>query len=119
MLVSAATSFAGEDVANGSAIAAGLILDAVYFTVFESSALQGTPGKRLLGMVVVDLGGNRLTFGRASARYAAKTISVLILFAGCLQIGLHSRKQGLHDVLARTLVIRRPMRASQSAAQPA
>ncbi len=112
----------GEDTAGMIAVVvAGLVFDCVYFTCFESSPLQGTPGKRLLGMAVVDLAGNRLSLLRASARYGAKTLSAVVLFVGFLQIGFSRRKQGLHDVVAGTLVVRRPLRAGlvRSASQAA
>lgn len=111
----------GEDMAGMIAVVAGLLFDCVYFTCFESSLLQGKPGKRLLGMAVVDLAGNRLSFLRASARYGANTLSAAVLFVGFLQIGFSRRKQGLHDVVAGTLVVRRPLRAglARSASQAA
>jgi uncharacterized RDD family membrane protein YckC len=44
----------------------------LYFAWFESSAYRATLGKRVLGIVVVDLQGNRLTFARASVRALAR-----------------------------------------------
>lgn len=79
----------------------------LYMTIFESSAWQATPGKRALGLRVTDLDGQRISFARANGRYFAKMISTLLCFFGYLQIGVHSRKQGLHDQIAETLVIHR------------
>lgn len=84
-----------------------LLFDWLCFSFFKSSRLQASPGKRLLGMRVVDTEGQRISFSRACGRYAGKGISAFLLLGGFLLIAFHSRKQGLHDVLARTLVIRR------------
>lgn len=43
-------------------------LNWMYFAIFESSSLQATLGKHLLGLKVVDLKGQRVSFWRASAR---------------------------------------------------
>src|SRR5688572_30151896 len=56
-----------------------LVLTWLYFALMESSPLQATLGKLVVGVVVTDLGGNRLTFGRATGRYFAKILSSLIL----------------------------------------
>ena len=45
---------------------------------------------------------------RANARYWAKLLSFLIAGVGFLMIAFTERSQGLHDLLAGTLVIRRP-----------
>ncbi|PEQ14704.1 transporter [Novosphingobium sp. PC22D] len=76
----------------------------LYFALLECSSLQGTLGKKALGMVVTDLDGNRIGFGRATGRYFAKILSALILLIGYFMIGWTRRKQGLHDMLAGTLV---------------
>ena len=82
----------------------GLILGIAYFAGLESSSWQGTVGKKALGMVVTDLQGQRISFGRAFGRYLAKILSALILFIGYIMIAFTERKQGLHDILAGTLV---------------
>ncbi len=77
----------------------------LYYALMESSTEQATLGKIALGMVVVDEKGKRITFGRASGRYFGKIISTLALFMGFVIIGFTGKKQGLHDLFARTLVI--------------
>ena len=44
----------------------GLLLCLIYQAVMESSAKQATLGKMALGIVVTDLSGNRVSFGKAS-----------------------------------------------------
>ena len=80
---------------------------AVFYCVWlESSAWQATPGKRIMGLKVVDLEGRRIGFGRSSWRNMAKTLSVLTLGMGYLMPLWSMRKQTLHDKAASCLVIR-------------
>ncbi len=84
-----------------------LLIRWVYYATFESSQWQATPGKKLMRLVVTDERGYRLTFGRASGRLFAKLLSELTLFYGFLMIAFTERHQGLHDKVARTLVLHR------------
>lgn len=76
----------------------------LYFSLFESSRWMASPGKKLLGIKVTDLSGNRISFGRATGRYFAKFFSAIILFIGYLMAAFTSKKQALHDLIADTLV---------------
>jgi len=78
----------------------------LYYTLFEASPWQATPGKRMLHLYVADIFGRRLTFARAAARNAAKLISSLTFLVGYLVAGFTPRKQALHDILASCLVLR-------------
>ena len=60
----------------------------------------------ILGMKVTDLYGNRISFARATGRHFAKFISGLMLGFGFLMVAFTERKQGLHDIVAGTLVRR-------------
>lgn len=77
----------------------------VYSAVLESSAWQATIGKKAVGLKVIDENGNRISFGRATGRHFASYISALILCIGYMMVGWTSRKQGLHDLIAGTLVV--------------
>jgi uncharacterized RDD family membrane protein YckC len=79
-----------------------------YYTMFEASIWQATPGKRVLRLYVADLNGQRVTFGRAGARNLAKMISSLTFLVGYLVAGFTEKKQALHDILASCLVLRKP-----------
>jgi len=83
----------------------GIIVLWLYFAVMESSESQSTLGKRAMGIIVTDLNGNRITFGKATIRHFSKYISILILFIGYIMIGFTEKKQGLHDMIAGTLVV--------------
>lgn len=82
----------------------GIIFGWLYFAIFESSAKQATLGKMAVGVVVTDLNGNRLTFGKATARYFAKYLSVMTLLIGYIMAAFTEKKQALHDLVAGTLV---------------
>lgn len=77
----------------------------LYFALQESGSAQATLGKKALGIKVVDENGGQLSFGAASGRHFAKFLSGLILYIGYLMVLWDSRKQGLHDKIAGTLVI--------------
>lgn len=79
----------------------------LYNAYFESSDWQGTLGKKVLNLIVTDLEGNRVSFGRASGRFFAKIISDLIpLGIGYILAGVTEKKQALHDMIAGCLVLR-------------
>jgi uncharacterized RDD family membrane protein YckC len=80
----------------------------LYAALMESGPKQATVGKMALSLQVTDLDGDRIGFAQASGRYFAKILSLIILLVGFLMVAFTPRKQGLHDILARTLVIRRP-----------
>jgi uncharacterized RDD family membrane protein YckC len=86
----------------------------LYFALFESSAWQGTLGKKFIGLRVADLRGNRITFGRASGRFFGGRCLAHVPFIGslyiaidCICAGLTSRKQALHDMFSGCLVLRK------------
>lgn len=77
----------------------------LYFALMESSSKQGTLGKMALGIVVTDLNGNRISFGRATGRYFGKILSTLIFYIGYIMAGFTEKKQALHDMVAGCLVV--------------
>jgi len=83
-----------------------IALGCVYYTLFESSVWQATPGKRILRLYVTDLHGQRISLGRAFIRNIARQISGF-LFIGYVMAGLTEKKQALHDMIAGCLVFRK------------
>ncbi len=79
----------------------------VYYAVLESSPWRATLGKKVLGLAVVDLAGNRISFPRASGRFFAKIVSSMTFLIGFLMAGFTAKKQALHDILAGCLVTRK------------
>lgn len=101
--------------ANGAAINASMIIviqllimliSWIYFAGGESGESQATIGKRAMGLIVTDLNGERITFWHASGRYFSKILSSLFFNIGYLMVAFTEKKQGLHDMMAGTLVIR-------------
>lgn len=85
-----------------------VLLAWIYNAGMESSRHQGTLGKMALGLIVTDLQGRPIGFGRASGRYFAKIITGLIpLGIGYAMAGFTEKKQALHDMIASCLVLRR------------
>jgi uncharacterized RDD family membrane protein YckC len=86
----------------------GTIASWLYYAYLESSVNQGTLGKMALGLIVTDLQGRRITFGRATGRFFAKIITGLIPLAiGYIMAGFTEKKQALHDMIVSTLVLRK------------
>jgi len=83
-----------------------MLASLLYGALFESSAWQATPGKKLLGLRVTDLEGRRISFLRASGRAFGKWLSGLVLCIGYIMVAFTEKKQGLHDMLAGTVVRR-------------
>lgn len=77
-----------------------------YYSLMESSERQATLGKIVLGLRVTDLQGNRISFGKATARFFGKVLSGLLLFIGYIMVAFTDKKQGLHDKLVSTLVLK-------------
>ena len=83
----------------------GILSTWVFYAAFEASLKQATPGKMALGIIVTDLEGNRITFGKASARFFSKLISSLLIGVGFLMVAFTQKKQGLHDKISNCLVL--------------
>jgi uncharacterized RDD family membrane protein YckC len=97
--------------------ASGILLDLVYCVGFWILAGQ-TPGKWIMGLLVVRMNGKRLGLGRAILRWLGYWVSG-ILFLGFLWILVDGRRQGFHDKLARTFVVySRPEALRIAAAAP-
>jgi uncharacterized RDD family membrane protein YckC len=79
----------------------------LYWPVLESTAWRGTVGKRLLGVVVGDIDGGGLNFVRSLLRNLAKIISSIPFGIGFLMAAFTSRKQALHDLITKAVVMRK------------
>jgi uncharacterized RDD family membrane protein YckC len=79
----------------------------LYFALQESGPVQATLGKRAVGIKVTDLEGRRIGFGHATGRHFAKILSGCTLYIGFIMAGFTEKKQGLHDIVAGTLVVKK------------
>ena len=78
----------------------------LYFALQESSHWQATIGKRILKIYVTNQKGERLNFIQTSIRYLSKYLSSVFLI-GFIMAAFTKNKQGLHDIIADTLVVNR------------
>jgi len=90
----------------------------LYAALFESSAMQATPGKKAIGLKVTDLQGNRISFGRATGRHFAEIITGLTLFVGYVMVAFTQKRQSLHDMIAGTVVVAAGTEPAQVANAP-
>lgn len=86
--------------------AASIVVGWLYSAFMESGPKQATLGKIVLGLIVTDEQGRRIDFAKASIRHFSKYLSAILLCIGFLMVAFDARKQGLHDKLAKTLVLR-------------
>ncbi|HEU4853184.1 MAG TPA: RDD family protein [Telluria sp.] len=70
--------------------------------------LSKTPGKMAIGATIVDARtGGKPTTGQFVIRYLGYYVALLPLGLGILWVGFDPRKQGWHDKMAGTVVVRR------------
>ena len=79
---------------------------AAYCIPFWSASWHATLGKRLCGLIILSSDGCDLTAGRALVRYVAAIVSGAVL-VGPLMVAFTERRQGLHDLMANTVVVKR------------
>ncbi len=94
---------------NGQVLLATMInlgLWWLYSAALESSPAQGTLGQQLLGLRVCDDRLRRISFLRATARYAAQWISILTCGIGYLVNLFTKKRQTLHDLVAGCVIAR-------------
>jgi uncharacterized RDD family membrane protein YckC len=69
---------------------------------------QATPGKMAIGAMVVDAKtGGKPTTGQLIVRYLGYFVATIPFFLGLLWVAFDARKQGWHDKLAGTVVVRK------------
>jgi len=100
-----------EDMTHGMGVfaflyfAASFLAGMAYFTWFHGIGGR-TPGKILLGLRVIQASGDPMTPGVAFLRWVGYLISGSVFCLGFLWVAFDGRKQGWHDKIAATLVIR-------------
>ncbi|WP_458070896.1 RDD family protein [Rhodanobacter sp. BL-MT-08] len=115
-----ATAMSGQDTAAAvkeyaasvhsaePALLAIVVIGFLYYALLEGSPWQATLGKLALGLRVTDLEGNRLSIGRSMARNVVRMFNAITAFIPLvcyIAVAWTSRKQGLHDLLAKALVL--------------
>lgn len=84
-----------------------ILVSFFYWPVLESTAWRATVGKKMLGLVVGDIDGGGLNFVRSLLRNLAKIISSIPLGIGYLLAAFTARKQALHDLITKAVVMRK------------
>ncbi len=75
----------------------------IMFWVYKSA----TPGKMITKIEIVDAEtGGKARTGQLIGRYFGYYVSMIPLFLGIIWVGFDKRKQGWHDKLAGTLVVK-------------
>ena len=70
--------------------------------------LSATPGKMAIGATIVDAKtGGKPTTGQFVIRYLGYFVSTIPLLLGFIWVGFDPRKQGWHDKMAGTVVVKR------------
>jgi uncharacterized RDD family membrane protein YckC len=82
----------------------GLFLTWAYF-IFMTNKYQATFGKMAVGVKVYAENGDKLTLGDIILRETiGKIVSTIIFGIGYVMIAFTGKKQGLHDIIARSVV---------------
>jgi uncharacterized RDD family membrane protein YckC len=83
------------------------ILGLAYYLYFWSSYGHGqTLGNRALSIRVVKTDGTELTLVDALIRYVGLIVSCIPLFIGVIWVAFDANKQGWHDKIAKTYVVK-------------
>jgi uncharacterized RDD family membrane protein YckC len=108
------TAFYGESYWSGQEFIKGP-MDFLLSWVFPAVAVvafwavkQATPGKMAISAKIVDADtGGAPTVGQCIGRYCAYFLATIPLGLGIIWVAFDGRKQGWHDKLAGTVVVRR------------
>lgn len=84
-----------------------IIATVAYHAGLESSRMQGTLGKYICGIKVVDSTGERISLGLGIGRIFAKYLSAIICYIGFLMAAFNEDKRTLHDMITNTEVVKR------------
>ncbi len=85
--------------------AVSMILNLFYFG-FIQTALEGSPGKRVMGLTLVSESLGKLTLSQTMMRWFVHMVGTYAMGLGLLWVAWDKRKQGWHDKAAKTLVLR-------------
>lgn len=84
-----------------------VVLWIFYNAIFEATKVQGSIGKVICRLIVVDGNGQRLNFTNALARNLSKIVSSFLCGLGFFAMLWSPMKQCWHDQMAKTFVVRK------------
>lgn len=82
-----------------------LVIIWLYYALLESSPLQASLGKIIVGIKVVDRRGRRLTFWQATERIFSKLVTNVTFYFGFFIAAFDKKKRTLHDRISHSAVI--------------
>lgn len=91
------------------AIFISFLIKIAYFVTFWVWRGQ-TPGKLIMGIKIIRTDSSPITLPYALLRYLGYIVSTITLLIGFIWIAFDERKQGLHDKIADTYVVKLPVR---------
>ena len=90
-------------------VTSGLVVSVAYFVGFWIWRGQ-TPGKMALGIKVIRTDSSPVKWQCALRRFLGYIVSAMTLFIGFVWVAFDDRKQGIHDKIADTYVVKLPVR---------
>jgi len=107
IIAGAVSAIIGGDLSSRQYQGLSTLFQAVYFTYFWSAAGKGqTLGSRALNIRVVKTDGSYLDYVGAFLRYIGFVISCVVFFLGVIWAAFDAQKQGWHDKIAGTYVVK-------------
>lgn len=91
---------------GGGGILLNIGIAVLYETILLTLLSGRTIGKLILGVHVVGTNGRRISFGQALGRSLMKQVSLFAFGLGCLWVAFDRNKQGWHDKVASTYVVK-------------
>ncbi|EKE25781.1 MAG: rdd [uncultured bacterium] len=81
------------------------------YAIYMLNTRQATFGKMALGIKVISVDGKNATVGKLALReIVGKILNFLTLYIGFIMVAFTAKKQGLHDMIAGTVVVYDPAR---------
>ena len=107
IIAGAVSSVLGSNPTSAQSQGLSTLFQVVYFTYFWSAAGKGqTLGSRALKIRVVKTDGSYLDYFGAFLRYIGFIVSCLVFFIGVIWAAFDAQKQGWHDKIASTYVVK-------------
>jgi uncharacterized RDD family membrane protein YckC len=111
----------GERIADGVGLLVYFLMDWFYPVIFEAGKWGATPGKRIVGLRVVQATGSPITIGQAVVRNVLRFVDMQPFFTYGLGVGsllASKRFQRLGDLAAGTVVVYTKAQTSFAVAGP-
>jgi len=92
--------------APSSVLISGIAIALFYYVFFLVNSDGATIGKKLMGIRIISGKDKSLTYATALIRYFSQFISGMAFMLGYLWIAIDGKKQGWHDKIANTFVVK-------------